>query len=198
METTSSSALALGIRRPGAARQAQEPRRQLFKGSWFPVLFHNIRERSQPAPAKIFSAYSTHSERSFLSRRCTWGVDQNHRFSGLRLPTRFSGFPLPQLHGSRVFRAAPNSIPDRAVAARCTVCRPHGKAEMALRSNGSDPMSTPMDQNQWIKRPSTNDLETKTQRRVIDEQTSPGPRRSRPLYDLAIARRDRNGLRIHW
>ena len=76
---------------------------------------------SRPQPR--LSAHIPHTPDALpLSRRCTWGVDQNHRFSGLRLPMRFSGFPLPQLHGSRVFRAAPNSVPDRAVAARCTVC----------------------------------------------------------------------------
>ena len=110
---------------------------------------------------------------------CTPLAEQNHRFLGS---------PATFLHGSLVFRAAPkkHSVPDRAVAARCTVCRPHGmvrkwtcclltqnlmdKAKKVLGQKTTQrPIgSKPTDHNPWILMPIS--------------QKGAGPRRSRPLY----------------
>ena len=103
-----------------------------FVGIWHPAMSRTIQCTSRLAPAERLHCMNyTHQSlptRSARHMRRAKSKPPVFGFSGS--PLRFSGSPLPQLHGSRVFRAAPNSLSGRAVAARCTVCRPHGKVAM--------------------------------------------------------------------
>ena len=133
----------LGLyRRPGAASQAQESRRQLCQGSWYPVLFRNTHRASRLAPAETCQRMQ-HTHRALHSRdaRCMRNAVTKPPVLGFAgSAMRSSGFPLPPTCTVLGFSVLPqSSVPDRAVAARSTVCRPHGKARKAKSPIGQRP-----------------------------------------------------------
>ena len=104
----------LGLyRRPGAASQAQEPRRQHFRDAETRLRSTIHAKTPQLAPAETsHRVFHAHRKLHLRAKRCTQCAEQNHRFLGFPAPVAVLGFSAspPVLGfsgspcGSRVFR----------------------------------------------------------------------------------------------
>ena len=121
-------------RRPGAARQAQESRRQLFREADTRCCFAACTLRPL-APADAWACkphtHQMNQPESFDACAQAEATPPVLGFSGSLL--RFSGSPLPQCTVLGFSVPPQSSSPGRAVAARCTIARSHGVVDMGVR-----------------------------------------------------------------
>ena len=84
----------LGLyRRPGAASQAQEPRRQHFRDAETRLRSTIHAKTPQLAPAETSQrVFHAHRKLHLRAKRCTQCAEQNHRFLGFPAPVAVLGF----------------------------------------------------------------------------------------------------------